>query len=349
MNRLRKVFFKAIAICLGLIVGLAAVETAIRLLGVGPRLPREYGNNVSLGSLLYKPKPLSRIAGRNNTDEFDYDYRHNSFGFRDVEHDIVKTKTTFRILGLGDSFTYGAGVGFEETYLYRLEKMLNSRTGEHPKVEIIKAGIPRYFPESERILLEEYAPLFQPDLVMVGFLPNDVIDTYMGLDAVMVDEGGYLKNREAAGLGRLGAQVYRYSHVGRIVIDRYVAWKIAKKYQPRSDEIFQAEGFHETDWALVEQEYGKMAAIANSVHARFVIFHIPQKGPWSEKHRYPGARLSAWATTRSATFADMLPAMERASALNRLYYEKDGHCTPAGHATIADELYRYLTDHQFIL
>jgi hypothetical protein len=45
----------------------------------------------------------------------------------------------------------------------------------------------------------------------------------------------------------------------------------------------------------------------------------------------------------------MLPAMERASALNRLYYEKDGHCTPAGHATIADELYRYLTDHQFIL
>ena len=73
-----------------------------------------------------------------------------------------------------------------------------------------------------------------------------------------------------------------------------------------------------------------MMTIADSIGARLVIFHIPQKGPWTEKSRYPGARLSAWAAKRDVGFVDLLPAMERASARERLYYDTDGRCTPGG-------------------
>jgi hypothetical protein len=249
---------------------------------------------------------------------------------------------------LGDSFTYGVGVAFEETYLSRLEGMLNNRPGTRPRVEVIRAGIPRYFPEPERVLLEKYGIQFRPDLVVVGFLPNDVVDTYLGLDAITVDESGDLKTREAAQLGAFGMQAYRYSHLCRILLRGYVAWQISKKYRPRFNEVFQDGGFHEKDWVQVEREYDRMAAITASIGARLVIVHIPQKGPWIENHRYPSIRLSAWAATRNVGFVDILPAMERASAEQPLYYEKDGHCTSVGHAVIAQELYRYLTDQKII-
>lgn len=204
----KTITFRLIAASLGLFAGLIVLELAIRLLSLAPPIESSHGSYVSDPDLPNRRKPLSRITGRNSSDEFNYDYQHNSFGFRDSEHDPVKAKGTFRILGLGDSFTYGIGVTFEETYLYRLEAMLNRRAGSHPRIEIIKAGIPRYFPETERILLEKYGAQFQPDLVVVSFLPNDVVDTYLGLDAIVVDNRGYMQTREAKVLGRFAPDVY---------------------------------------------------------------------------------------------------------------------------------------------
>ena len=347
-DRFTEVFFKIIAACVGLLAGLAGLEAGVRLLGIAPQAEAEYGNNLADPQILYRPKPFSRAAGRNSTNEFDYDYRHNSLGFRDVEHVSPKPTGTFRILGLGDSFTYGAGVPFEEIYLSRLEAMLNHRTGAHPRVEIIKAGIPRYFPQTERLLLEQYGPHFQPDLVTVAFLPNDVIDTFMGMDAVTVDPSGFLVTREAQELGPWAVKAYEHCQFCRILLKHYVDRRIAEKYPFRTDDVFRPGGFHEGDWIAIENEYARMKSIASSMGARFMILHIPQKGPWTEREHYPGVRLSSWAKANKVGFVDVLPSMENASPGERLYYAKDGHCTPAGHRVIAQELYSYLTGQNLI-
>ena len=346
MSRSRRALFRTLSVGLGLLAGLAVVEMAVRSLSLAPSLNAAYGGYAPDEILPFKPRPSMRITGR--TDEFEYDYRHNRHGFRDVEHATEKPAGTFRILGLGDSFTYGVGVALEDTYLSRLEQMLNARAGVHPRVEILKAGIPRYFPEPQRMLLEKYGPAFRPDLVVVGFLPNDVIDTYFGLAAVTVSPSGYLMTREAGELGPIGMHLYRHSHVGRLFLRRYVDWQIARKYRPRNDEAFQSNGFHEKDWQTMEHEYGRMAVASASIGARLLVCHIPQKGPWTPPTRYPGDRLAAWARHHDVDFVDVLPAMERAAALSRVYYEKDGHCTAAGHAVIAQELYAYLTSHRLV-
>jgi hypothetical protein len=348
MARLKDAMFAATTVWLGLIAGFVVLEGAVRSFAIAPAIEPQHGDFTRAGDLPYSRKPLSRQTGRNTTDEFDYDYRHNSLGFRDVEHESVKGEGIFRILGLGDSFTYGVGAAFEDTYLFLLEKMLNERSGSHPRIEIIKVGIPRYFPETQRMLLEKYGLQFDPDLILVGFLPNDVIDTYFGLDAVVVDADGYLKSRPAAELGWLGAEVYRRCHVCRAILRQYATWQVGRRYRPRSDEIYQDGGFHEPDWKQIEHEYDKMAAISASIGSELVVVHIPQRGPWTNKHRYPASRLSAWVEQRNAGFIDLLPAMERASADARLYYEKDGHCTPAGHAVIAGELYRRFTEEHLV-
>jgi lysophospholipase L1-like esterase len=265
-----------------------------------------------------------------------------------VEHTLEKDPGVFRILGLGDSFTYGAGAEFKEIYLSRLEDLLNRRAGEHPRVEIIKAGIPRFFPATQRILLEEYGSRFAPDLILVGFLVNDVIDTAKGLDAVVVDRSGFLKSREAAELGDLGVSLYTHSDFMRLLLSTYVNFRIQMRYPTDRGEVKKADGLHEKDWRKVEEEYARMVAAAAEWGGRVVLVHIPQKGPWDPDDDYPPARLAAWAAENEAFMVDVLPAMKDAGGEAALYYPRDGHCTPAGHEIIARTLLADLTRHGLV-
>jgi hypothetical protein len=52
----------------------------------------------------------------------------NSYGLRDHEFPMTPDAETFRILCLGDSLTFGAGVRLEDTYPKQLESLLNSNS-----------------------------------------------------------------------------------------------------------------------------------------------------------------------------------------------------------------------------
>jgi hypothetical protein len=341
MGTLNRRSLLLITVLVSLTLGFFAAEIFLRLLPSTPTLPKQ--TYVLDSHLPYKPKPFSVKSGPAPDGGPIQEYRNNSLGFRDVEHRLEKGAQVFRILGLGDSFTYGSGASFEETYLYRLETMLNQRPGAHPRVEIIKAGISRYYPEPERILLESYGVQYSPDLVLVGFLPNDVIDTYEGRDAIALDPDGHMVSGEAAKLGAAGAWLYKVSYVLRLFLSRYTNYQSSKRYHPREDEVNRDNGYHEKDWKTVEAEFGKMATIAGRLHSGLVIVHIPQRGPWTQEHFYPGKRLSGWASKNGVGFVDTLPGMVHASKTGKLYYKTDGHCTPAGYAVVAQEIYGYLT------
>jgi len=49
-----------------------------------------------------------------------------------------------------------------------------------------------------------------------------------------------------------------------------------------------------------------------------------------------------------AGFLDMLPSMMEASKKESLYYEKEGHCNPQGYKVIAQHVYTYLMENNFI-
>ncbi len=52
---------------------------------------------------------------RHQTSDFDTFIKINSEGLRDYEHRKDENSTTFRILVLGDSITFGLGVNIEES------------------------------------------------------------------------------------------------------------------------------------------------------------------------------------------------------------------------------------------
>jgi len=77
------------------------------------------------------PNTLSNYQAQ----EFDYEIRTNSLGFRDIEHPLSKPPGELRIMAIGDSFTEGMGAKFEQTWLNQLGRTLNAEhTGNRFRV-----------------------------------------------------------------------------------------------------------------------------------------------------------------------------------------------------------------------
>jgi len=120
-------------------------------------------------------------------NEYEVNVQINSLGLRNSE--IGSKADTFRILVLGDSFTFGYGVENEETYPSQLQKILNERIDR--KVEVINAGYASgYAPDAYYAYLKKEGFALQPDLVLIGFfVGNDFID-FSEEDWAEVDEYG---------------------------------------------------------------------------------------------------------------------------------------------------------------
>ena len=111
--------------------------------------------------------------------------RTNSWGFRGAEVELDKPPGTFRIVGIGDSFMFGWGVGQDETYLVGLERSLNARGGPH--TQVLNLAVPGYNTAIEVSSLAAKGLVFEPDLVVVHFFSND-----LGLPSFMQDPKQFL-------------------------------------------------------------------------------------------------------------------------------------------------------------
>jgi lysophospholipase L1-like esterase len=99
----------------------------------------------------------------------------NSYGFRDYEYTVVKPSNTFRIVALGDSYTFGHGVELNETYSKVLERLLNKRN-DGWRYEVLNFGVPGYNAAEKVEILASKATKFEPDLVIFQYLNDDIVN-----------------------------------------------------------------------------------------------------------------------------------------------------------------------------
>lgn len=150
-----KLFVPITLVCVSTIVALVFVELALYIMYKDIQIG---GQHSPSGYTFYKKY-----------------YQRNSWGFRDVERDVVKEPGTFRILTLGDSFTFGAGVKFKESlYTALLEKRLNLLPRTNMTFEVINSGLKGLSTADELMYLQETGLSLAPDLVLVGHVINDV-------------------------------------------------------------------------------------------------------------------------------------------------------------------------------
>ncbi|HOV73671.1 MAG TPA: GDSL-type esterase/lipase family protein [Candidatus Hydrogenedentes bacterium] len=104
-----------------------------------------------------------------DTGEFKYTVRINRYGYRDVEP-LAIPRGAYRIMALGDSFTYGFGVEAEQTWPKQLETMLRAR-GCHAAV--MNLGKPGADPAFYADAAERAIPVLKPNLIVVALLQTD--------------------------------------------------------------------------------------------------------------------------------------------------------------------------------
>ena len=100
-------------------------------------------------------------------------YESNNDGLRGPDVPIEKGPNTYRVVLLGDSFTNGQGVRYEESYAALLSKRLNDgRDARH--FDVINLGLGGLnLHESVRMLIDR-GMKYKPDLLIYGYTVNDI-------------------------------------------------------------------------------------------------------------------------------------------------------------------------------
>jgi len=98
-------------------------------------------------------------------------------GMRRTKPFPLKKKDVFRIIIVGDSLTYGKGVGEEETYASVLQLLLE----DDYYVEVLNLGINGKQSEDINKIIREFTPRLNPNLVVYGICLNDFLPSGLGI------------------------------------------------------------------------------------------------------------------------------------------------------------------------
>jgi hypothetical protein len=238
-----------------------------------------------------------------------------------------------RIVVLGDSFTFGEEVGDDETFSHYLEELI-------PNSEVLNLGVHGYGHDQMLLYLEEEGIRYQPDLVILGFMPDD-------MERNVLSFRDYAKPRFGLRQGQLElltGSIPRPEAMleGEIWRSRFgdLLTMMRSRYEWRTG---QTSSFtKELTWALLDE----MKATAERAGARPAFAYLPVYG------EIPRTDLGL--TSRERTFFSYCKERGIASlyvqpafseeARRGATFKTEGHWGPFEHRTAAEGLRRELLE-----
>jgi lysophospholipase L1-like esterase len=268
--------------------------------------------------------------------------RINAKGLRGPELPYPKPTGTTRILFLGDSVTFGYRVAYEDTIVHHVEQEL--RELGHP-VEAINAGVGGYSPWQELAYLEGEGLRYQPDLVVLSFVLNDVT-TKFGLPRFGGSRVAF-QLRQAGGpwLASQSGVFFTLHHLrGRAAVGRDVSQGAAdaqlldveslvrRPEDPRVDEA----------WQITLANVREIVRLCREREIGIMLVAFPYRFQLREPDANdPQRRLAAFAAEEGLLYIDMLERLIKVGEQERSdpwhYFVDYDHLSPLG-ARVASRL-----------
>ncbi len=350
----RKQYLLNLLVFLGsLLLCLALGEVLIRI--IQPMAMRFISIEAADSKLGFRLKPNRHVKLR--VANYKFEIQTNSQGLRDREFTIPKPSNVFRIVALGDSFTFGWAVSGEQSYPKQLEKLLNEKLSSETglKYEVVNTGVFLYGPIQYDSILRNQSMKYQPDLVIMGLFPmNDVEDVMNGVD--------YL--RRGTKIRQL-CYLYTYLHSKYILITCARNAKKGKMLLP-----LIAQDHYSPEFTRALERTKKYIFDSNQFclknQAPFVLAILPyefQVEPIDKANKELAAvftdkvynvnmvkmssLFSDFASQNNILNLDMLSTF-RASPVRPLYNPYEGHWSPQGNQLATESLFGYLTIHHLV-
>ena len=256
-------------------------------------------------------------------------YRMNRHGFRGADHPMKKPRGVFRILVIGDSFTFGEGVRLEDTFVARLQAILEEQVS--PRLEVLNFGVGAWNTLAEINYLRHEGVRFQPDLVLVVFTPNDT-EHGGGLD-LWQDFRATYEPPESLRSSYLASAVY--ANVARILLGRAYVDRLVR-------DAMAKPGTWKLTLALLRQ--GRRVAHAAGADYGIVIFpfmyELHEDHPLTPIHEL----VRKAAESAGIPAVDLLPAFHGESYTDLWVHPSDQHPNERAHAIAASAIARFLVD-----
>jgi lysophospholipase L1-like esterase len=262
------------------LVALIAAELVLRMANLGPAPhPVSAGKVVRDSSdpvLRFEHRPNSaRVRvfqqSRNDVPRIAL-YSIDQHGFRRPGVELQKPPGSFRIACLGDSFTFGTGLGDHETWPALLPGMLNEAQ-DGPTFEVMNCGVGGYNTIQEAAYLEQRVLRFEPDLVVCCLYLNDVMIGVKPPPAVVGERTRFVRRWTRPGRDDWMRSLRRASVLVDLVCDRLYHAIEASVYTQRHADVFTGDG---EGWQLARDALLRMRAMTEQAGARFVLLLYPQ-------------------------------------------------------------------------
>lgn len=139
------------------------------------------------------------------TEEYHSNYAFNNLGLRGIKAIQPKKNGVYRIVCLGDSWTFGLNVPREKSYPVLIEEYLQKHKFKK-SIEVINAGYPGWRVEEMRRFLLKNMKILSPDcIILLG-----------GMNGVLAEERADPENEQyisfySSSVGTLLAQSYFYN------------------------------------------------------------------------------------------------------------------------------------------
>ncbi|MCB0330024.1 MAG: SGNH/GDSL hydrolase family protein [Bdellovibrionales bacterium] len=259
---------------------------------------------------------------------------------QDYRYEREKPKGTFRICILGDSFTFGPNLQFDDTYPKRLERMLSANKKRFP-VEVHNHGHPGYSTFDELKMMKRTISE-RPDVILVGMTLNDLQRAHFEEHDAAKRSMGPFKPSE------FQKQLFQYWTSAGVVAKR---WHNSSTHSAYSNYFFEL--FNDDDnWALFRGAIGQMKELADSNGIKFGVVLFPLFGlpldesyPFLPIHR----KVNKFFDQIEVNRFDLLKQF-RFIPIDRLQTAPglDSHPNEIGHRIAAEAIYRWLAREEMI-
>lgn len=268
----------------------------------------------------------------------------NSLGLRGEEIRIDKEEGVYRILILGDSYTFGCRVDNDKSFPFQLEQLFNK---DNQRVEVVNCGHASYSTREEYEYLTERGVILGPDMVILAWFPNDISELSREYSWRSLLKEHYKFEPFKSYLRSLA--LYNYLRI--YTSYAYIKFRFGP-YVPKENINISDSDFSESELDLWEKCFDYILKIDNFCKERKIKFLV---AALVEPAQFNNASPDRFAIQKkiknfcSVNGIDCLDLSKRFSDFSskndfkKLYlFPKDPHFSPLGNKIVAEEIFEYL-------